>query len=100
MHELEELTNAMAFIENKENYYACFKHVIKTCTVAEVVASALWNAGVITDAEKLGYSSRINYARETAIGRHRNWVIRRLEHSQSQHTIESLVSTIYNDIFY
>ena len=99
MHELEELTNAMAFIENKENYYALFRHVIKSCTIAEVVASALWNASIITDAEKLDYSARINVARKTAIARHKGWVLRRLEHSQSEHTMESLVSTIYNVIF-
>ena len=99
MHELNDLENAMAFIENKENYYVGFKHVLKTCTVAEVVSTALWNAGIITDVEKLNYSSRINVARQTAIARHKGWVLRRLEHSQSKHTMESLVSTIYNALF-
>lgn len=99
MYEIKELNDAMALIENKENYYVGFRHVLRACTSAEVISATLWNEGVLTDAQKFDYTRRINEAREMAIGRHKNWMIRRLERSQTQHTVESLVSTIYNAIF-
>ena len=99
MHELEELETALKFIENKDNYYVGFRQVMDACARADVINTALWNVGTITDTEKLSYSERIRTAKENAINRHRSWMTRRMQESTG-HTVESFISTIYNAIFY
>lgn len=99
MHELKELETALKFIENKENYYAGFRHVVETCSRADVINTALWNAGKIDDLDKMMYSERIRTAKNNAINRHKSWMIRRMQESVTNHTVESFVSTIYNAIF-
>lgn len=98
MHELKELETALKFIENKENYYAGFRHVMETCARADVINTALWNVSKINDAEKLMYSDRIRTAKNNAIKRHKAWLIRRMQESTG-HTVESLISTVYSAIF-
>lgn len=97
---IQELDVAIAFIENNENYYTGFRHVIETCASARTMKSELWNIGEITDSESLSYSERISKAREQAIKTHQEWVIKLLKASQTVHTVESLASTIYNLILY
>ncbi len=99
MHELKELKTALKFIEDKKNYYAGFRWVMEACERAHVINTALWNAGKISDDEKLAYSGRIRIAKATAVNQHKEWVMRRIKENASRHTIESIVSTIYSAIF-
>ena len=100
MHKVEELTNAIKFIEDERNYYSGFRHVMEICVSARVINTALWNAGVITDTEKLAFSSRIDFAKTEAVKVHKGYVVALLTKSESKHTVESLVASVYNDIFY
>ncbi len=99
MHEIKELETALEFIENEQNYYAGFKWVIETCARADVVNTALWNVSKISDEQKLFNSERIRCAKGKAVNKHREWAIRRLKESESKHTVESIVSSVYNAIF-
>lgn len=99
MYELKDLEQAVAFIENEQNYHAYFRRVIETCVSANDLKKALWNAGIITDAELGAYSARIQTARARAISVHRDWTIKTLNRSSTLHTVESLISTVYHDIF-
>lgn len=100
MHEYEELKNALKFIEDERNYYAGFRHVIETCVSARVIKTALWNVGIITDAENLSISARIEAARTEAINIHKGYIVGILQKKESSHTVETIVSSVYNDFFY
>ena len=97
--DITELNDALTFIEDKNNYYAMFGHVIDTCARAHAIKSALWNVGAINDVELFHISERIDTARQLAINTNKKWVKKRLEDSKSIHTIESLTESIYNVIF-
>ena len=99
MTKVEELEEIIKMIEDKNNYYALFGHIIKYCAVAKDRKTQLWNEGYIGDTDSLVYTVRIDRAYFDAIETHKKWVIKRLSQTASEHTIETLVSTIYNDIF-
>lgn len=99
MERLKDLEKMVTFIENRDNYYAGFRHVMQFCSMAKEKNSMLWNDGVIGDLEKLRFSRRIDIAKQNAIEIHRTWTIDVLKNSRSNHTIESIVHTIYNDVF-
>lgn len=102
---MEELTlrtrlqQDLAFIENKENYYAMFKYVIEKCATAELENLLLFNAGYIADIEYVINLDHIQKAKELAIKTHGMWTIEMLEQSKTQHTPRTLVSSVYSDIF-
>lgn len=99
MYTTEQLQHILKFIENKQNYYAGFGHVIRQCHVAREMKIQLWDAGIIGDNENLALSERIERAYRKAIDVHKKWLIKVLSDSETKHTIETLVSTIYHDIF-
>ncbi len=99
MYDLDELNGAIAFIEDESNYYSMFRHVINSCVTANTIVLALWNVSQISDIDLHNYRQRINVARQNAIEKHKNFVLRRLMKNDN-HTIESVVESVYNDIFY
>lgn len=98
MHDLRELNEAINFIENEKHYNSMFRHVMETCISANTIVIALWNVSQISDIELHNYKHRINIARQTAIKKHKNWVLKRLLQND-KHTMESIVESIYNDLF-
>ncbi len=99
-YDIKALNKLLKFIENKENYYAGFSHVIQYCDYARERNSMLWENGFISDTEKLHNSERISLARDSAIETHKQWTINYFKHRDlSAHTVETFVSTIYNYIF-
>ena len=98
MHDLEELNEALSFVENEKNYFSKFRHVIETCINANAFVIELWNVSKISDVELHNYKQRINIAKQTAIKTHKNWVLKRLLQND-RHTMESIVESIYNDLF-
>lgn len=99
MQKIKDLNKMMKFIENEQHYYAAFYYVARLCVIARDRKTLLWNEGVISDNENLNYSERIERAYKKAVQTHKNWVIKRLQQSSAEHTVETIVSTIYNDIF-
>ena len=100
MYEVKQLETPLSTIEDEKNYYAGFSHVIIFCSEADTVRRGLWNVGAITDAESSRYKERIVIARQNAINTHKQWLINALkDRDLSRHTLDSFVSTIYNDIF-
>ena len=99
MYEIKSLETVLNYIEDEKNYFAGFGYVIRQCHVAREIKTQLWEDGQIGDNESIFISERIERAYRKAIETHKNWVIRVLSESKSQHTIETLVSTIYHDIF-
>lgn len=89
----------LTVIENKKNYYAMFGIVLDFCAEAKLLNYILFNSDEITDEEFRNNVSRIHAARELAIVTHGKWVAERLEKSKTQHTVKSLVSSIYSDIY-
>ena len=96
----DQLKAAISFIEDEKNYYAGFRHVMECCISARVISTTLWNAGIITDTEKLAYSSRIEAAKTEAIKVHERYIVAILKRSEEQHTVETIVSSVYHDFFY
>ena len=94
MHELKELETALKFIEDNSHYYSGFRHVVETCIVATELKKALWNCGEITDEEMSAISRRIEFARKAAIDTHKEWVVKMLKHSETQHTVQSLCAKV------
>ncbi len=99
MQQVKDLNKLLEFIEDENHYYALFGKVIESCHRAKVIKLELWNSGVIEDNESLTATMRIDRAYSKAIDVHKKWVIKRLQNSTAEHTIETLVCTIYNDIF-
>lgn len=100
MYELKNLEKQLAFIEDKKNYYAGFGKVVQYCHAARECKTHLWDTGVIDDNENLAISERISAAYRSAIETHKQWVINFYKNRDlSAHTVESFITTIYNDIF-
>lgn len=99
MCDLDELKDAMSFIEDKTNYYSMFKHVIESCVIARTITLSLWNVSKISDLELHDYTQRINKARQKAITTHKKLVLKRLRENERYHTVESIVESIYDVIF-
>ncbi len=99
MCDLDELKEAISFIENKTNYYSMFKHVINTCANARLTALELWNVSQISDIELHNYIQKIEMARQEAIITHKKFVLKRLKENERYHSMESIVETIYDVIF-
>ncbi len=93
------LNNLIAFIENKDNYFAMFGHVIESCSAANEINRLVWDIGHISDACFMDNNERISKSKTEAIKAHLDLTIRYLEKSETKHTVKSLVSTIYNDIY-
>lgn len=96
---LSSFKDNLAFIENTENYYAMFKNVIDKCTFAKLGNILLYEGGHFTDDEYKCNISRIQRAKERAIATHGEWVIKTLGQSKTPHTRQTLVSSVYADIF-
>ena len=100
MRTLENLEKQLSFIENENNYFAQFSAVVKTCHYARENKIALWDAGIINDNENLAISERIENAYHKAIEKHKQWVINFYKNRDlSEHTAETFITSIYNDIF-
>ena len=99
MYDVRNLEHVLNFIEDEKNYYSGFGYVVRQCHVAREMKLQLWDDGIIGDNESLALSDRIDKAYRTAIDVHKKWVINILSKSATNHTIETLVSTIYHDIF-
>lgn len=73
--------------------------VIDSCSASIVLNKVLFNSEVIDDETFKQNADRIYTAKKTAIITHEQWVINMLEKSPTQHTIKSLVSSVYVDLF-
>lgn len=89
----------LSFIENTENYYAMFRHVIECCITAQLENLLLFNGGFFSDEKYIENVSRIQRAKEQAITTHGEWAIKMFEQSKTQHTPRTFVSSVYSDIF-
>lgn len=96
---LNQLKANLKFIENSENYFAMFKFVISSCTTADFANQILHNSEALNDEEFRANANRISEARRNAIKIHGEWTISTLEQSKTKHTVRTLVSTLYSDIF-
>lgn len=99
MQNIDELNEAINFIENEKNYYSMFKHVITSCAYARLTALELWNFSKISDIDLHSYIQKIEMARQKAIITHKKWVLKRLRENERYHTVESIVNSIYDVIF-
>lgn len=96
---LEQLNTYLSFIEKKENYYAAIGSIIENCASATTLNRVLFNSAVIDDETFRQNADRIYTAKKIAITTHERWVIDFLEKSPTQHNIQSLVSSVYVDLF-
>lgn len=96
---LSHLKGKIAFIKNTENYYAMFKYVVTDCATAQLVNNVLHIEELISDEEYSNNVAVIQQASELAIKMHGEWTIKMLEQRETQHTIQTLVSSVYSDIF-
>lgn len=99
MFDLKELEKALEFIENEKNYYACFSYVVSRYHVAKEMKNQLFFAGELLPNEAFNISQRLDIAYNKAIKMHKDWVVRMVKPNESKHTVETLVSTVYHDIF-
>ena len=76
-----------------------FGHVIESCSAANEINRLVWDIGHISDACFMDNNERISKSKTEAIKAHLDLTIRYLEKSETKHTVKSLVSTIYNDIY-
>lgn len=98
-HLLHSFQANLKFIENPDNYFSMFKHVISSCTVADFVNKILNASEAISDSEFINNARRISEAEQNAIKIHGEWTIKTLEQSKTKHTVRTFVSTLYSDIF-
>lgn len=94
----KHLNKLLNFIENKEFYLTGFRHVVQYCAVAREMNNFLWDAGEIGDNERLAISQRIESAYRSAIEIFKKHVVSVLSKNPN-HTIETIVSSIFYDIF-
>ena len=96
----KQLELSLKFIENEENYYAGFWAVIEHCILAMYLKNILWDNGVIGDNELHYYTQKIQLARQKAIEKHRDFTIRILKENERKHSIETVVNSVYADVFH
>ena len=93
------LLAALATIEDAANYYAMFGRTVELCAVANERNRLLFDAGGISDEEFCSNNQRIEEARKKMIISHGDWTKQFLEQRKDRHTVGTLVSSVYNDIF-
>lgn len=98
MKETEQLHQMLKFIEDENDYYAMFSYVLQSAERCTQELQNLLNAGIITFEEKNNYSSRVDAAKRKAIESHLAWTVKRLSENKN-HTVETVVYSVYNDIF-
>ncbi len=96
---IQRLKALIAFMQNEKNYYAMFRNVLESCAVAIELNQICFSEQFISDSEFVGTSRIINSCRQKAIEIHRDWIIKRLESSKTEHTKKSIIMSVYNDIF-
>lgn len=96
---LDKFNDHLAFIEDPEDYFAMFRYVIEICAKAQLENSLLHNSHVFSSKKYVENEDRIQKAKELAIKTHGEWTIKMLEQSTTQHTMRTLVSSVYYDIF-
>lgn len=96
---LKQLQANLKFIQNTENYFAMFRHVISSCATAEFANRLLFDFEAISNSEFSENVRRISEAKQNAIKIHGEWTIRALEQSKTKHTVRTFVSSLYSDIF-
>ena len=99
MFDVKDLKNAVEYIENEKNYFACFPYVVSRYHVAKEMKNQLFFAGELLPNEMLDISQRLDIAYTKAIKKHKEWLIKVLKPNESKHTVETLVSTVYHDLF-
>lgn len=95
---VKRLEKLLSFIQEPKNYLTGFPYVIESCAIAMELKRQLWEAGEIGDNESLAISEKIQKAKRNAIETHKTFVINRLKQNKN-HTIETIVSSIYDVIF-
>lgn len=99
----EQLTsklNAMLeFIGDKNSYYALFGHTVELCAVASEVNRLCFDQEIVSDEEFRGICGYIGRCRQKAIDTHREWLIKQLVNSKTKHTRESIIVSVFNDIY-
>ena len=99
MYEVKDLEKAVEYIENENNYFACFPYVVSRYHVAKEMKNQLFFAGELLPDKMLDISQRLDIAYNNAIKKHKEWTIKVLKPNESKHTVETLVSTVYHDLF-
>lgn len=98
MKGIEQLHRLLGFIENEDNYYAMFSHVLQSSERCTQELQSLLHDDVITSEAYNTYSSRVEAAKRKAIATHVDWTVKRLSENKN-HTVETVVYSVYNDIF-
>lgn len=94
-----ELATLIRNIEDPKNYYAMFGRMLESCAIARDRNVRLFDMGVVSNEEFLYNVQRIGDARNKAITAHGEWLISFLKRTKTRHTVRTLVSSIYCDIF-
>lgn len=94
-----ELNKKLDFIENEKNYYALFFKTLQVCAEAHLIAVALWDEDKLSDDELRRVNVRIETAQSAAVSTHKAYVHRLFARTSSSHTVDSLIESIYSDIF-
>lgn len=96
----ERLENILCFVENTDNYYAGFRHVIENIAVGRELNQMLYfDYEEISNDEFLSNSERLQSARQKALETHLAWQLNFFENTKTKHTTESIVRTVWSDIF-
>lgn len=97
---IQRLKTLLLIIKEEINYFALFEKVIESCAVAVEVNRICYSEKFINDNEFIYVNEMINSCRKKAIETHREWTIKVLENSKTEHTRKSIVMSVYNDIFH
>lgn len=95
----DRFTTALNVIEDSSNYYAMFGRMVNLCAVACERNHLLFELGGISDEEFRMNDRRIEEAKKKMIVTHGKWTAGFLEQRKDRHTVQTLVSSIYHDIF-
>ena len=93
------LTAALSTIEDTANYYAMFGRTVELCAVAHERNRLLFDLGGISDVEFCVNNLRIERAKKMRIVSHGDWTTQFLKQRKDRHTVETIVSSVYHDIF-
>lgn len=95
----ESLASAISMIEDTDNHYALFGSTLEMCGIAKERNRYLFQLDCISDEEYRDNIRRIEEAKKKMIVTHGKWVAQLLGKSKTEHTVQTLVSSIYHDIF-
>lgn len=99
----EQLTSKLSamleFIGDKNNYFALFGKTVELCAVASEMNRLCFDQEIVGDGEFREICGYIGRCRQKAIDTHKEWLIKQLVNSKTEHTRESIIVSVFNDIY-